>query len=132
MNKFFLTRREEFRAVARRGRRKTGVFWSLRYKPVKLANMQPEDAKPAARFAVSVSKRHLRRASRRNRLRRVLRESFRQVWANELFACDYIVASASAFAKSGEDELRDECRRLLNEASAVIALKSRNRQKHKS
>lgn len=112
-------------AVARRGRRKAGVFWSLRYKPAK-----PADAQTAARFAVSVSKRHLRRANRRNRLRRVLRESFRQVWAGELFVGDYLLASASAFAKSGEDELRGECHRLLNDASAIMARKAQNRLRH--
>lgn len=108
-------------AVARRGRRKAGAFWSLRYKPNKPA---PGSPPPQARFAISVSKRHLRRATKRNRLRRVLRESFRQVWAGELFACDYMIVSASKFAKSGEDELRAECRQLLVDASGVMTRKA--------
>ena len=119
--------------MARRGRRKTGTFWSLRYKPAKLAPATAtalancaDDSRDVCnpRFAVSVSKRHLRRANRRNRLRRVLRESFRQVWAGELAACDYLLASASAFAKSNEEELRGECLRLLKEASDNAARKT--------
>lgn len=116
---FFLARREDFLAVARRGRKRTGAFWLLRYAPARKSGN--------ARFGVSVAKKHLRKASRRNRLRRVLRESFRQSWARELFACDYFLASAAAFKKTGEDELRGECLRLLSEASAAAARKGKRK-----
>ena len=72
--------------------------------------------RPAARIGVSISKRFVRRAVRRNRLRRIIRESFRQQWRSELPPMDVFISLTET--PPDEKTARAMCAKLL--ASAVI------------
>ena len=79
--RIFLTRRKQFARVARLGKSSGGGWGRLRF----VANK-----KKAARLGVSVSKKWVRRAVKRNRLRRLLRETFRQQWRADLPPADIL------------------------------------------
>ncbi|WOV91705.1 MAG: ribonuclease P protein component [Candidatus Zeuxoniibacter abyssi] len=101
---YFLSRPAQFSDVARRGGRKLGKFWRVTGLPNNVAN---------ARLGLVLSKRHVHKASLRNRLRRLLRESFRQHWQSALPSFDFLVFSAPSLAKAEEFEAREDCRCLL-------------------
>lgn len=109
----FLSRRADFLLAARRGKKITGGCWLLRF---------TLSRRPAARIAVSVPKRFIRRAVRRNRLRRVIREEFRQKWRADLPPMELIVALAAPPAD--EVSARNECSDLL-----AAAAKARNKMR---
>ena len=67
-----------------------------------------------ARLGVVLKKRHAPNATLRNRLRRLLRESFRQQWCATLPSFDLLVFSKSPLTNADEGEVREECRRLLH------------------
>ena len=94
--------------TARRGKQLRGGCWLLRVAPSR---------RKAARIGVSVSKRFIRRAVPRNRLRRVIRETFRQQWRAELPPLDAIVALAAPPAN--EETAKRECAALLRSAAAM-------------
>ena len=64
-----LSKRGEILNLLRRGKLERGEFWDFRFIPNTLGY---------ARLVLVISKRHVPRAVRRNRLRRVIREFFRQ------------------------------------------------------
>jgi ribonuclease P protein component len=75
----FLSHRAQFKRTAYRGKKITGNFWLLRF----IVNNAP-----AARLGVVIGKRHINLATRRNRLRRTVREGFRQRWQSTLPSID--------------------------------------------
>ncbi|MGI9298306.1 MAG: ribonuclease P protein component [Gammaproteobacteria bacterium] len=111
----FLSRRGDFLLTARRGKKITGGCWLLRFTPSR---------RTAARIAVSVSKRFIRRAVRRNRLRRVIREEFRQRWRADLPPMDMIVALAAP--PEDETAARRECAEVL---AAAVKMRGKMRSK---
>lgn len=104
----FLSRRKHFVQTARRGKKITGGCWLLRFIP---------SSRTAARLGVSVSKRFVRLAVRRNRLRRVIREEFRQQWRADLPPMDMLIALAASPAD--EESARRECAALLTAAAKI-------------
>ena len=68
--------------------------------------------RPSARLGLVVPKRIIRRATSRNRLRRIIRESFRQQWRRHLPSADIIMSLLSP--PSDEETARRECFNLLS------------------
>lgn len=68
-----------------------------------------------ARFAVVVAKKHVRRACARNRMRRVLREYFRQELCGHVPPRDYLMQSVDRMPPSvpSGEALRARCRALF-------------------
>ena len=92
--------------VLRSRRRVNRHCWRLHYIG------SPSSAAP--RFAVVIAKRHVRTAVQRNRIRRVLREYFRQQLRFSLPAMDFLMQTTRMLPlpASGE-QLRKECRALF-------------------
>ena len=63
------------------------------------------------RFGVSIAKKHCKLATRRNRLRRIAKELFRQKIAPEGRGCDYVITSR---AKCNITPLAETVRNLKN------------------
>ena len=69
------------------------------------------------RFAVVVAKRHARAAVTRNRLRRLLREYFRQELRTNLPSMDFLMQSTAVQPLPVDSAaLRAECRHLFSQA----------------
>lgn len=85
-----LTRPEEFRRVFERGRHRrvpvTGIMLRVR-----------ESTQPHARLGLAISKKSLKLAVQRNRIKRLARESFREHIAS-LPAVDIVIMSQSELA----------------------------------
>lgn len=73
----------------------------------------------APRFAVVVARRYVRGAVERNRIRRLLREYFRQELRLRLPPMDYLMRTVSALPFQDARQLREECRALFAEATGV-------------
>lgn len=71
----------EFLRVARRGKVSSGEGWKMTY---------ASNRRTAARIGINISKRMVRMACRRHRLRRILRETFRQQWRHTLPPIDVV------------------------------------------
>ena len=107
-----LARREDFQLAARRGRKIEGPR-------VKAYCRRKKRGTP--RLGLIVAKKHIRRASVRNRVRRILREHFRQKLLPELPPMDAVAAIAAPLAKNKSAKLsREEERALLNEFARVL------------
>lgn len=65
-----------------------------------------ENEQGVARLGLAISKKHCRRASGRNRIKRVIRESFRQHQA-ALAGCDIVVINQPAAKAAGNQTLFD-------------------------
>ena len=100
--------------TARRGKRIHGGCWLLRYAPSR---------RKSARIGISVAKRFIRRAVPRNRLRRVIREEFRQRWRADLPPMDVIVTLAAP--PDNEDAAKRECAALFASAAAIVSANSK-------
>lgn len=72
----------EFVRVSRCGQAAAGDGWKMSYLHTR---------RTAARIGINLSKRMVRHATRRNRLRRVLRERFRQLWQPALPPVDIVL-----------------------------------------
>lgn len=92
----------QFAKVARRGAKIAGECWQLRYIP---------NQKTAARLGITVPKRFVPRAVQRNRLRRILRETFRQHWRATLPPVDVLLVPTHAVAPT--DNPRTDCASLF-------------------
>lgn len=68
----------------------------------------------AARFGVVVAKRHAKSAVLRNRLRRQLREWFRQELSVAPLAADFLVRSVAVISPAKKRRVREDCRRLFD------------------
>ncbi|MGI9307431.1 MAG: ribonuclease P protein component [Gammaproteobacteria bacterium] len=102
----FLSRRAQFARTARIGKKISEGGWQLRYAP---------NRNRAARLGVVVPKRIVRLAVRRNRLRRMAREHFRQQWRDKLPAADMILSLLAP--PKNADEAKLECARLFAKIS---------------
>lgn len=109
----------QFQAVFRDGRRLGGTFFrlhaNLRQESQPIAD--PRVAAPA-RLGVTVSKRVDKRAVGRNRIRRQVRECFRQL-RSELPPGDYVVLALNSAAKSDNAALRSELLSLFERARTL-------------
>ena len=65
------------------------------------------------RLGLSVAKRHVRRATLRNRVRRVLREHFRQVMRPKLPPMDAVVSVVGEIQRGQVRAARDELERVV-------------------
>ena len=93
--------------MLRTGRRVNRFGWSLR------AAKSPVNA---PRFAVIIAKRHVRTAVARNRIRRVLREYFRQELQLSLPGMDFLLLTTAAQKMPPHAAtLRAECRQLFSQ-----------------
>lgn len=88
--------------TARIGKTISGNGWKLRYAP---------NRRKTARLGVVVPKKIIRMAVRRNRLRRMARENFRQQWRAGLPPVDIILSVIAPPANAAE--AKRECIRLL-------------------
>ena len=70
-----------------------------------------------ARFGVIIAKRHAKNAVLRNRLRRQLRECFRQELSAAPLAADFLMRSMTVISPAKKRCARDDCRRLFDAAS---------------
>ena len=100
--------RADYLRVLRRGRVLRAGGWSLSY----------VCRKKTARLAVIVGKKRARSAVVRNRLRRQLREGFRQHWRLELPPADFILRAVCAACANNAPA---NCQKLLADAAAQIA-----------
>jgi len=72
-----------------------------------------------ARIGLAVSRRVSKKAVERNRLKRIVRESFRRHW-RALGAVDYVVVAKAGAAAQPNDALRDELQRLWGKAQKAL------------
>lgn len=92
----FLIRREQYQLAARYGRKINGPRINAFCRPKRRG-------KP--RLGLIVAKKHIRRASVRNRVRRILREYFRQHLQHELPPLDAVAAISAPLAKNKKAKL---------------------------
>ena len=71
-----------------------------------------------ARLGMAVSRKVDKRAVGRNRIKRVLRETFRHL-PPDLAGGDYVVVARSAAARASHPEIRDAFLRVLRRAGAL-------------
>lgn len=93
-----LTRRAEFNRVFARGKRTRTRYFTLIAAP----------AQGTPRLGMAIGRRSAARAVVRNRMKRVIRETFR---GSSLPACDVVVLARLAAAKAGTKALRDDLKR---------------------
>ena len=93
--------------TARIGKTISGAGWKLRYAP---------NRRKKARLGMIVPKRIIRLATRRNRLRRAVREDFRQNWRKTMPPVDVILSILAPPA--GIAEAKQECGRLFSSIPA--------------
>ena len=64
-----------------------------------------------ARLGMAVSRQIDRRAARRNRIKRIIRESFRQRFSSAGPVVDFVVLARKESAMTGSEQLRDSLNR---------------------
>lgn len=79
-----------------------------------------------ARLGIVVGKRHIRKAVMRNRIKRVLRESFR-VMKNEFATIDLVFLARAPLDKLSSSEIREQSDRLLNQLAEQSRESTRER-----
>jgi len=89
----------DFTALRRQGKRLAARFFQAQYRI--------NEAAPAARLGMAVSRRVSKRAVVRNRIRRIIRESFRLHRAL-LPACDVLVIANTIAAQQSNQDLRGD------------------------
>ena len=89
----------DFTALRRQGKRVAAKFFQAQYRI--------NDAVPAARLGMAVSRRVSKRAVVRNRIRRIIRESFR-LHRPLLPACDVLVIANAIAAQQSNQDLRGD------------------------
>lgn len=108
----FLVRRHQFQNAARHGRKIQGPR-------IKAFCIRKKRGTP--RLGLIVSKKFVRRASVRNRVRRILREHFRQNLRPELPPIDAVAAVCAPLAKKKNIKLTaEEEKTLLTEFTRII------------
>ena len=112
-----LTDGAHFAAVFERRRRAHDAHFSAHVAPNQLGH---------ARIGLAVSRRVSKKAVERNRLKRVVRESFCS-HRHELGAADYVVIAKAGAAALPNAALRDELRRLWGKARGALAEKHARR-----
>ncbi|CAJ2376982.1 MAG: ribonuclease P protein component [Gammaproteobacteria bacterium] len=108
-----LTDGAQFAAVFERRARAHDAHFSAHVAPNELGH---------ARIGLAVSRRVSKKAVERNRLKRVMRESFR-FHLRALGAADYVVVAKAGAAAQPNGALRDELRRLWGKAQKALAEK---------
>lgn len=73
---------------------------------------------PAARLGVSISKRHFKLATTRNRLRRVAKEFFREEISPNFKGCDFVIASKANFPHKNVNDIAKEVKNLIKDGSS--------------
>jgi ribonuclease P protein component len=99
----------EFTALRRQGKRMAARFFQSQYRLTDGAE---------ARLGMAVSRRVSKRAVVRNRIRRVIRESFRLHRAR-LPACDVLLIAQTTAAEQGSRELRADLEALWQRLAAL-------------
>lgn len=107
-----LTRGAEIRELFRTGRRLAAPPLRVAYRPTGLGH---------ARLAVQVSRRAVRTAVRRNRIRRRAREAFRRVLDGAGPGVDVMVLAGAEVERMPWDELLACCRGLLEQIARIEA-----------
>lgn len=115
-HRYFIKHPAQLRLVLRHGKRVRGDYWLLHVLRTR---------RRGARLAVVVSKKQVARAVRRNRIRRVVREFFRQQRAAALPPVD-ILSRYLGSAADDDAHLRADFDRLL--ARAVAQPSNNNRR----
>lgn len=82
-SRHFLNRPHHFRLVLQHGKRASGDYWQFYYLRTRRSRR--------ARLGVIIAKKQVRRAHRRNRIRRIVREFFRQHRAASMPAMDILL-----------------------------------------
>ncbi|MGU9951551.1 MAG: ribonuclease P protein component [Gammaproteobacteria bacterium WSBS_2016_MAG_OTU1] len=108
----FLSERKQFAKVAFHGKVISDRCWRLRYNP---------NNEQGARLGVSVPKRCVRLAVKRNRLRRIIRETFRQQWRLQLPAVD-IIFRLNSTPPQNEQEIIQQCAQIFSEIKLTPTL----------
>lgn len=106
-----LTRPEEFRRVSRRGRRISGECFTVVFRPNRLGH---------PRLGLAIARRHVRNAPQRNRVKRIIRESFRR-HRPALGAWDIVFTSRPSLVDKDRHELFVMVDRLLREIESCDA-----------
>lgn len=70
---------------------------------------------PAARLGLIIAKKNARRAVDRNRIKRIVRETFRHQ-QHSLGSCDYAVMTRKGIDRADNDSLREEIDQLWHDA----------------
>ena len=94
----------DFKKTFKAGRRFFSPHFALYYKDNDLPN---------ARIGVSISKSHFKLATRRNRIRRVAREVFKEMISAGLKGCDLVVTSRRAWPERDIKKATEEVKTLL-------------------
>jgi ribonuclease P protein component len=102
---------DEFKAVFERGRRLNERWLSALVSP---------NGTPESRLGLAVPKKIARRAVDRNRIKRHIRESFRQHQA-QLPAVDVVILARNGSAEAQSPQLREVLDRLWNRIAAQCA-----------
>jgi ribonuclease P protein component len=101
----------DFDLVFKNGRRSSDQWFTILF---------TEGAAGRPRLGLAIAKRRVRKANQRNRIKRVARESFRQVRA-EMPAADVVVMAGSRAADASNAELFGSLDRHWNRIAKVLA-----------
>lgn len=97
-SEYRLVSKQDFQSVFAKSRKITRNPWVVLYRPNLLAH---------PRIGIMLAKHHVKRAVDRNRLRRVIRESFRH-HKDVLKGLDIIILLRSEWSPLAKDTLRDD------------------------
>jgi len=100
----------DFIALRRQGKRIAGKYFQAQYRI--------DDAIPAARLGMAVSRRVSKRAVVRNRIRRTIRESFR-LHRPLLPHCDVLLIANTIAAQQTNKALRDDIEAMWSRLAAL-------------
>lgn len=103
--KFRLKKTPEFKKVYKEGKR----FVSPRF-----VLYMRESTLPDSRLGVSLSKSHFKLATRRNRLRRVTKELFKEKIFPFLKGYDFVLASRGGSQKAKQDTVENDLKRFIS------------------
>lgn len=105
----------DFKKVFRGGKRFSSPHFALyMYKDaLDKACLPDRQAGRQARIGISISKRHFKLATRRNRLRRIAKEWFKRELSPSFKGYDFVVASRRAFPGSNINEAVREMKQLI-------------------
>ena len=99
-----LRRRADFKKAYKEGTR----FLSPRF-----VLYMRENTLPQARIGISISKSHVKLATRRNRLRRIAKEVFREEMSRPFSGYDFVIASRRNCPNTNITEAVTELKKLL-------------------
>ena len=101
---FRLRKSKDFKKVFKEGRRFSSPHFVLYI---------GKNTLPNARFGISISKSHFKLATRRNRLRRIAKEVFREKVSPNVEGYDFVVASRANYPMSHLNKAAEELKELI-------------------